>query len=224
MPVEVVAAIIAGIVALIVGFLTVVASVVTGREQLKQNNEKNRKDQELELNKFREEQEKNRKDQELELNKFREEQEKWIINLNTAYVLENHKTRIESYPKAFEIIGKLSHKPRESVTPEKAKQIADELNDWFYSTGGMCADQSTRGAIRLLRNACLTWKKQGSKPPDFYKWRNCALLLLRNDLGIKGLESFDYENVDTLIERAKKVVSDATKKEITQEDAISNVV
>lgn len=185
------------IVALIVGILTVVGSYVIGSKQLKQNEEKTRKELELELN------------------KFREEQKKWIPNLQTAYELEKYKLRLASYPEVFVIIGKLSHKAREPVKAENAKQIADELNDWFYSTGGMCADTSTRGAIMKLRGACLTWDKQGGSkpPPDLYKWRNYALLLLRNDIGIKGLESFDYESSLSLIVKVQKEINNAMKEE-----------
>ena len=132
--------------------------------------------------------------------------------------MEKYKARIASYPQVFSIIGKLSHKAREPVTPEKAKQVAYELNDWFYSIGGMCADTSTRGAIRLLRRACLTWGKQGSRPSDFYKWHNHALLLLRNDLDLQGLEELsDTEDITTLTKRVKYEVALATKEEVAQE-------
>jgi hypothetical protein len=106
---------VSGVVAIIVAFLTVAAPFSIGRKQLKQ------------------------KEFQVQLDKFRDEQKKWIINLQTAYELEKYKARIASYPQVFSIIGKLSHKAREPVTPEKAKQVAYELNDWFYSIGGMCA-------------------------------------------------------------------------------------
>jgi hypothetical protein len=97
---------------------------------------------------------------------------------------------------------------------EKAKDIAEELNDWLYSAGGMCAEPSTRGALLKLRDACLHWNKRGVKPDDLYKWRNYSLLLLRNDVGIKGLESFDYHKMASLIERVKEEVNQATKDDI----------
>jgi hypothetical protein len=40
------------------------------------------------------------------------------------------------------------------------------------------------------------------------------LLLLRNDLGIKGLESFDYGQMASLIERVKEEVNRATQEDI----------
>ena len=199
---------ISGAISILVAILSVVTTFSFQREQLKQNDKK-----------FKQKQEHAERTLKHEVEQFREEQIKWIIGLQTAYELEKYKIRIASYPQAFLIIGKLSHKARESMTAEKATQVAHELNDWYYSTGGMCADLSTRGAIRLLRKACLTWGKQGSRPPDFYIWRNNALLLLRNDLGIQGLElkTSEIEDVTTLLERAKKEVALATKDEVAQE-------
>jgi hypothetical protein len=196
MPIELETTIITVIVALIVGLLTSTVSYIIGSRQLKQNDEKNHRELELELN------------------RFREEQKQWITNLQAAYELEKYKARITSYPAMFTIIGKLSHKAKISATSENAKDIAEELNDWFYSAGGMCAEPSTRGALLKLRDACLNWNKRGVKPDDLYKWRNYSLLLLRNDLGIKGLESFDYRTMASLIERVKEEVNQATKDDI----------
>ena len=196
MPIELETTIITVIVALIVGLLTSAVSYIIGSRQLKQNDEKNHRELELELN------------------RFREEQKQWITNLQAAYELEKYKARIASYPDMFTIIGKLSHKAKIPATSEKAKDIAEELNDWFYSAGGMCAEPSTRGALLKLRDACLHWNKRGVKPDDLYKWRNYSLLLLRNDLGIKGLESFDYRTMASLIERVKEEVNQATKDDI----------
>ena len=196
MPIELETTIITVIVAFIVGLLTAAVSYIIGSRQLKQNDEKTHRELELELN------------------RFREEQKQWITNLQAAYELEKYKARIASYPDMFKIIGKLSHKARIPATAEKAKDIAEELNDWLYSAGGMCAEPSTRGALLKLRDACLSWNKRGVKPDDLYKWRNYSLLLLRNDLGIKGLESFDYRTMASLIERVKEEVNQATKDDI----------
>jgi len=196
MPIEIETTILTVIVAFIVGILTVAVSYIIGSRQLKQNEEKTHRELELELN------------------RFREEQKQWITDLQAAYELEKYKTRIASYPAMFVIIGKLSHKAKVPATSEKAKEIAEELNDWLYSAGGMCAEPSTRGALLKLRDACLNWNRHGVKPEDLYKWRNYALLLLRNDLGIKGLESFDYNKMATLIERVKEEVNKATKDDI----------
>ena len=59
-----------------------------------------------------------------------------------------------NYPDVFTIIGKLSHKAKLPATAGSAKDIAEELNDWLYSAGGMCAEPSAQGALLKLRDAC----------------------------------------------------------------------
>lgn len=196
MPIELETTIITVIVALIVGLLASAVSYIIGSRQLKQNDEKTHRELELELN------------------RLREEQKQWITNLQAAYELEKYKARIASYPDVFSMIGKLSHKAKVQPTSERAKELAEELNAWLYSAGGMCAEPSTRGALLKLRDACFTWNKRGVQPDDLYKWRNYALLLLRNDLGIKGLESFDYNTMASLIERVKEEVNQAMKDDL----------
>ncbi len=135
------------------------------------------------------------------------ERKKWLIDFKTAYSLELYKARLTSYPRVFEILEKLSHRTSDPVTQEKAEQVAQELNEWFYSVGGMCAETSTRGAIRGLRDCCFKWgRKGGEEPSDLYEWRNTAMLLLRRDLDIQGLESFDFAEGATLLKRLREEI------------------
>ncbi|HLZ57862.1 MAG TPA: hypothetical protein VKR06_13050 [Ktedonosporobacter sp.] len=91
------------------------------------------------------------------------------------------------------------------MTPEKAKQVSYELNEWFYSTGGMCAEADTRGAILQLRKLSMAWWQQRVEPDHLYDWRNVAMLLLRRDLDLQGLESSNIEGIKPLL---KKVQAD----------------
>jgi hypothetical protein len=151
---------------------------------------------------------------------FQREKRKWLTDLKTAYQVELHKTRIASYPEVFKIIGKLSHHASVPLTPQTApqiaKQIATELNDWFYSVGGMCAGARARGAIRGLRGACLEWEEKKKRPEHFYQWRNFALFYLRYDLDISGLESFEFENKVPQMEEIQNAVDELSRNRISK--------
>jgi hypothetical protein len=146
-------------------------------------------------------------------NQIQRERRRWLTDLKTAYSMELHKTRLDSYPRVYEIFKKLSTfaDRTDPVTPEKAKQIAQELNDWFYSVGGMCAEATTRGVLLGLREACAAWGETGEKPSDLDDWRFNAMLLLRLDLDIEGLESFDLNNRGSMLAKVKEQISQLNK-------------
>jgi len=139
-------------------------------------------------------------------NQIRRERKKWLVDLKTSYAIELYKTRLASYPEVYRIISKLSSRAIEPLTPEKAQQVAHEINDWFYTVGGLCADVNTRAALIELREACLSWT-QGDKPTDLMRWRNATLMLLRRDLDLHGLESFNFEDRETILKILEKEAS-----------------
>ncbi|HEY1353159.1 MAG TPA: hypothetical protein VGF67_26390 [Ktedonobacteraceae bacterium] len=194
MDVGIITAIITAIAAIFVAILGNIFTFLSSKSQIKQNENKTREELKVGLDRFR---------------------EGWITDLQTTYELEMYKTRLASYPEVFKIIGQLSHGALDPLTPAKAKQVAYALNEWFYSAGGMCADTSTRGALLLLRQVCANWETQGTPipPADVYTWRNNALLLLRNDLGLRGLESYDFNNTPTLIAKVQAQVARAIQVE-----------
>jgi hypothetical protein len=135
---------------------------------------------------------------------IRRERNQWMIGVKTAYATELHKIRLSSYPAVFRVLLELSHGNSEPVTAEKAGNIAQELNSWFYSAGGMCADGTTRGAILGLRQSCERWARTGQRPHELYGFRNVAISFLRRDLDVNGRnESYDGED-STLLERLKE--------------------
>lgn len=131
------------------------------------------------------------------------ERSRWLIDLKKGYALELYKLRLQTYPKGLEIIGKLSTRAANPLTPEKSRQIAEELNAWFYSAGGLCADTRTRGALLGLRESCLAWKS-GDMPAEIRQWRDAAVFLLRRDLDLLGLESFSEQDTAPLLEKLKR--------------------
>src|SRR5450759_3821625 len=77
----------------------------------------------------------------------RRERIKWLVDLKAAYTLKLYEARLNSYPELMQIMLKVSSRSIESVALTEAQAIATELNSWFYSAGGLCADSRTRGAV-----------------------------------------------------------------------------
>lgn len=134
------------------------------------------------------------------------EKTRWLVDLKTSYSVELYKTRLASYPQIFELLGQLSRHAQDPLTPAKAQQIGQAIHVWLYSPGGLCAESSTRGALRGLRHCCLEWK-QGVRPPELGEWRHAALFLLRRDLDLQGFESFDPKDSGPLLKRLQAEMS-----------------
>jgi hypothetical protein len=134
------------------------------------------------------------------------EKNKWLIKLKTSYSVELYKTRLKSYPAMFELLGQLSMHAPDPLTPEKAQQIGQAIHTWLYSPGGLCAETSTRGALKELRNCCSEWK-EGPKPPELAERRHSVLFLLRRDLDLHGFESFDPKDSGPLLHKLQSEMS-----------------
>jgi hypothetical protein len=136
---------------------------------------------------------------------IRRERQQWLVEVKVAWALELHKTRLVAYPGAFEAIAPLSTPHRAALTAEVAGQVAKELNTWLYSTGGMCADSTTRGAMLGLRDSCDKWAANGgSRPAQLYEFRNLAIVFLRRDLDLTGPDSFDVHRHVALLAKLRE--------------------
>jgi hypothetical protein len=126
------------------------------------------------------------------------------VDARAAWTLELHRTRLASYPAAFEAVAPLSTPHRAALTPEVAATVAGQLNTWLYSAGGMCADAATRRAVLGLRDSCDKWATNGgSRPPQLYEFRNLAIKFLRRDLDLDGPESFDFQRSVALVAKLR---------------------
>jgi hypothetical protein len=135
---------------------------------------------------------------------IRRERDKWLTDAKVAWALELHKVRLSAYPAAFEAIAPLSTHRRSTLTAEVAADVAEKLNGWLYSTGGMCADATTRGAVLGLRDSCNKWATVGdTRPPQLYEFRNLTITFLRRDLDLTGLESYDFDRNVTLLNKLR---------------------
>lgn len=135
---------------------------------------------------------------------IRREQVRWLTDLKTSYAVELYKARLATYPKLQEIIGQVSWREQKPVTPEQAQAVAQAINEWIYSTGGLIVETPTRRAILGLRNACLLWT-EGPEPKELLEFRNLAMLLMRRDLDIVGLGSpEDLRDQRTLLDQLRE--------------------
>jgi hypothetical protein len=131
---------------------------------------------------------------------IRRERQRELVEAKVARTLELHRTRLATYPTAFEAMAPLSTHNRALLTAEVGGEVAKKLNAWLYSAGGMCADATTRSAVLGLRDSCDKWAaNSGQRPPQLYEFRNLAVALLRRDLDLAGLESFDIRRNVTLL-------------------------
>ena len=131
------------------------------------------------------------------------ERVKWLVDLKKSIATEMHKARLAEYPKLLNILGRLSSQAPVPLTPDVAHQVAGQVNDWFYSTGGLVADTTTRGAVLKLRQVCVEWTS-GPRPGDMKQWRNLVIRLLSRDLDLTGLEDFDPLDTAPLLDRIHK--------------------
>jgi hypothetical protein len=131
------------------------------------------------------------------------ERTKWLTDLKSTYAVELYKARLGAYPVLQELLGRLSWQVHHPLNPDQAHQVAQGINQWVYSTGGLITEADTRKAILGLRNACIAWTT-GEQPDEILEFRNIALFLLRRDLDVYGLgEEEELRNRHSLLERLR---------------------
>jgi hypothetical protein len=134
------------------------------------------------------------------LGQLRRERDRWLVDAKMSWTNELYKVRLARYPAAFEILRSLSHGNTTALTPQIAGAVALDLNEWFYSAGGMAADATTRGAILGLRQACAGWAREGGKRPrELMAFRNLAIQCLRRDIDLHGNEKYDFDQPATML-------------------------
>jgi hypothetical protein len=125
------------------------------------------------------------------------------VELKSGYALELYRHRLAAYPELFETLGMLSHVRSEAEIGVDVQSVANRLNEWLYSAGGMCADAPARGAVLGLRHLCAEWAASGRRPPDFYKWRNLTIEMLRRDLDLYRNEAYNFDNLASALAALK---------------------
>jgi hypothetical protein len=77
----------------------------------------------------------------LTFSQIRREHRRWLTDLKSAWSIELYKSRMATYPAVHEALSPLSHTA--NVDSRAAAAVAEDLNSWIYSAGGLCADAAT---------------------------------------------------------------------------------
>ena len=144
------------------------------------------------------------------LMQLRREMKKWKTDFRSVVEVEHLKMRLQHYPSAYAILGELSSQYPEKLTAERATRLLQEINKWFYSQGGLCADKSTRGAIIGLREALASWSEK-QNTSGILHWRDLCVFYLRRDIHLHGLEDYSMEDMSSSYEKLKKEMEDFAK-------------
>jgi hypothetical protein len=151
---------------------------------------------------------------------IRRERQRELVDARVARALELHRTRLASYPAALEAMAPLSAHNRADLTAEVGGEVGRKLNTWLYSTGGMCADATTRGAILGLRDSCDKWAAGGGqRPPQLYEFRTLAITFLRRDLDLAGPDPLELRRNATLLGKLRDGLDSLDKRDRSQDRA-----
>ena len=114
---------------------------------------------------------------------IRREREKWLYDIKTTISVGLHGARMAEYAKLSKLLLGTSTASREKLTPARAHEMADLINDWMYGAGGLMASARTRNAGWALRDRLLRWK-EGKQPKDILEVRTLLWWSMRQDLDI----------------------------------------
>jgi hypothetical protein len=115
--------------------------------------------------------------------RIRREREKWLYDIKTTISVDLHVARMAEYARLSKLLIGTSTASHEKLTPAKAHEMADLINEWMYGAGGLMASARTRNAGWALRDRLLRWK-EGKQPKDILQVRTLLWWSMRQDLDI----------------------------------------
>lgn len=125
------------------------------------------------------------------------ERARWLYDIKTGISLELFRKRMEEYARLSSILSGLSATTQKRLSVARAHEIAAEINEWMYGSGGLAAGPRTRNAGWALRDRLLRWK-EGPQPADILEVRTLLLWSMRNDLDIPSGRVQDTEEASLL--------------------------
>src|SRR5579862_1868970 len=141
--------------------------------------------------------------------KFTYEQQQWREQLARELTMKLVDARLVEYSKIWSYVRVVAQSAMQNgtFTPEVAKELADKVQAWRFSKGGLLAEETTRGAVYALQRAL--WDFDGSVD-SFHRVRHGRFVLrdaIRADIGLTG-DVFERAQ-----ERFQKVRSELDKFE-----------
>lgn len=150
----------------------------------------------------------------LTFQQIKRERAKWLFDLKVSFSSELYKARMVEYSKMMEILFSLSRKAKAKLTPGNAHRIAEEINQWMYSAGGLYASARTRKAGYDARDVLLAWK-DGDFPHAIIDSREALIWSMKEDLDIPfGSRKADFprEPILKLLQDEMKTVEKQNSK------------
>jgi hypothetical protein len=118
--------------------------------------------------------------------KFTYEQQQWREQLARELTMKLVDARLDEYSRIWSHVRSIAQSAMQSgtFTPEVAKELADKVQAWRFSKGGLLAEETTRGAVYALQTAL--WDYDGSVD-SFHRVRRGRFVLrdaIRADIGL----------------------------------------
>jgi hypothetical protein len=120
--------------------------------------------------------------------KFTYEKQQWREQLARELTMKLVDARLDEYSRIWSYVRVVARSgmDRGTFTPEVAKDLADKVQAWRFSKGGLLAEETTRGAVYAFQRAL--WDYDGTVD-SFHRVRQGRFVLrdaIRADIGLTG--------------------------------------
>jgi hypothetical protein len=120
--------------------------------------------------------------------RFTYEQQQWREQLARELTIKLVDARLDEYSRIWSYVRVVARSAIQNgtFTPAVAKELAERVQAWRFSKGGLLAEETTRGAVYAFQRAL--WDYDGSVD-SFHRVRQGRFVLrdaIRADLGLTG--------------------------------------
>jgi hypothetical protein len=120
--------------------------------------------------------------------KFEYEQQRWREQLARELTMKLVDARLDEYSRIWSYVRVVAQSEmlKGAFKPEIAKELAEKVQAWRFSKGGLLAEETTRGAVYAFQKAL--WDYDGSAAA-YHRIRHGRFILrdaIRADIGLTG--------------------------------------